>query len=116
MAELWANELGSLLDYAKSAAALALKEEQGKRTASWAAWCDAALDKGAKQMHRHTKVQLPWVPTTVMENGSVTADPQAVLRAYLDEFLPYWQTSPSPPEIRVPDRSTQRCQTRNGLN
>ena len=105
VAELWANELGSLLDHAKSAAALALKEEQGKRTASWAAWCDAALVKGAKQMHRHTKVQLPWVPTTVMGNGLVTADPQAVLRAYVDELLPYWQTSPSPPEVRVPDRA-----------
>lgn len=73
--------------------------------ASWNEWCDEALNNGCGRMHRHTAIQLPWVPySTLQRNGVVTADPQVMLQALADELQPLWLTDVIEPAPFVPDR------------
>ena len=105
-AEQWAHAIGDIIASAKVLADSAANAERNHKAKTWAEWGDNALEKGARKMHKYTQVQLPWVPTTVMENGIVTADPQAILRAHVEELRPYWRVQDEEATPWVPDRRT----------
>eukprot|EP00973_Karenia_brevis_P001852 252774-Karenia_brevis.AAC.1 len=58
-------------------------------------------------MHRHSAIQLPWKPFTVLScDGIVTADPGRQLRELVGELEPYWCPSMQMPCLASPARGT----------
>ena len=95
--EFFRDSLVEEMEFAKQAAGEERKE-------SWQEWQDNAFKGSARGMHRYSKLQADWKPTTVMRGGHTTADPSALLDAEVDTLKHFWRAENLPEEAWVPDR------------
>ena len=85
---------------------MAGKKSQKCQVEGWNAWVDCAFAKGARLMHRHTRLKSQWTPTTTKAGGSVTADPIVVLQDQASTLHRFWNASSVAGVVDVPDRDS----------
>ena len=72
----------------------------------WKEWVHMSLNNGAGAAHKWTKVPVVWRPTaTLLAGGTVTADPQELLKAETVKWQAVWSAMTSPPVIPMGRRS-----------
>eukprot|EP00959_Pyramimonas_sp_CCMP1952_P099636 2082959-Pyramimonas_sp.AAC.1 len=71
----------------------------------WDEWQEHAFKKGARAIHRLTKLKPKWSPTIAQGHpGAFSSDPQELLRAEGDTLARFWHASAGPDLVEVPDR------------
>ena len=91
--EKWRKDLNDLLEEVELEDDTAGKAFTRSEADFWDAWREEAFAKGARGMHRATKLKAGWSPTVVDDGaGGQTSAPEVVLQRQSEELGHYWHS------------------------
>ena len=93
-----------LLEDCEVAATAAGKEANNEQSEGWNTWVDQAFTKGARPMHRWTRLHQLESQPTALSNGVPTANKQVVVDTELVKLTKVWQADDNPRNFSTPDR------------
>ncbi len=89
--EPWAEAMRQLAQEVADREQQETRAEMKGAVESWRSWIKENAQRGMRHAHLHTKLAVPWAPTTTLREGdTVTADPQELLQFYRNKFKKMW--------------------------